>query len=631
MTTPTTVPYSSLVASDAINARTKTTEALDELAASIAAKGLIQPLAVRPADAGASGKGAQCYEIIDGRRRHQAMALLVKRKTWGRNEPVPVLIRDEDDAEALETSLMANTARLPMHPVDQHEVFARLCVAPGGELSTAEIAARFGIAERTVRQHLALGRLAPEVRAAWRKGKIDAETARAFAVSPDQARQAEVLAKLGNRASDWSVRSELAPRRTRVDQSDELALIGEDAYLEAGGSIDEDLFSDARYVGDVALLKRLARERLEAECTRLTAAGWAWAEIEDDAEFVVWACDHVLGENEDDETDETHPFTAEQMAQSGCFVSIDDGAIRVQAGLIRPYSLASGDSAAGSRPPDAEDEDGYDDDGGEFADDVEDAPATARAAGSASAESLAPTNRLSGALIESLTTQQTIVAQRVLARDPELALKALLATWSADRGYGSSPVHATRDGYRDGTPLAAGSPPASRERQTFESNMAGDGETIDELAEALAPLIAAALDLRAYNPASPRTQADALVGAMFATDYLPAMREVFAAADYFSRVPKALCIDALEEMHDGGHHFGLMGRADLEAMKKAVLAQWAAEQAQACGWLPEMLRHPDYVLLVVPGDSASAEPTAGHVANPPSGRLGAGESEGASQ
>ncbi len=119
--TATSVPFSALVAKDDINARlTGKTDEIDGLAASIEAKGLIQALAVRP------GKKSGTFEIIDGRRRYAALGSLVKSKKFSKDAPVPVLIRDEDNAHALETSLAANTVRLPMHPIDQHEVFARL-------------------------------------------------------------------------------------------------------------------------------------------------------------------------------------------------------------------------------------------------------------------------------------------------------------------------------------------------------------------------------------------------------------------------------------------------------------------------------------------------------------------------
>lgn len=153
--TQTTIPFSKLIAPDAINARAASKRGLDDLAASIKLHGLIQPLAVRPAD------GSDKYEVIDGRRRLQAMAQLVKGKAsgWTKATAVPVIIRNEDDAAALGLSLIANTCREDMHPVDQHEAVARLSEQG---LSDADIAARLAVSERTVRQHRALGALAPE-------------------------------------------------------------------------------------------------------------------------------------------------------------------------------------------------------------------------------------------------------------------------------------------------------------------------------------------------------------------------------------------------------------------------------------------------------------------------------------
>ena len=142
--TVTTIPFSRLVAPDAINARAQTKDGLDELAASIQAKGIIQPLSVRPAD-------GDKYEVIDGRRRYQALAKLVKSKHLSKNFDVPVSVRNEDDASALETSLMANTVRLPMHPVDQHEVFARLIQQGRSE---DDIGASFGISAKIGRAHV---------------------------------------------------------------------------------------------------------------------------------------------------------------------------------------------------------------------------------------------------------------------------------------------------------------------------------------------------------------------------------------------------------------------------------------------------------------------------------------------
>ncbi len=408
----TTIPYSQLVAADAINARAASKEGIDELAASIAAKGLIQALAVRLADSGPV-RGGERYEVIDGRRRLQALASLVKAKKLAKDAPIPCLVRNEDDAEALETSLMANTVRLPMHPVDQHHVFARLAEQGAGE---ADIAARFGIAEKTVKQHLALGRLADPVRAAWRKGKIDAKTAQAFAVHPDPAVQAATLESLGKNVTDWHVRQQLSGQRERLDQSDDLALIGEAAYLAAGGTITDDLFDDHRYSDDVPLAKKLARDALFAECERLRADGWAWAMIDtDDDAPDSWACEHVRGDGGDEDLP-PDAYAAEEKARAGCLVEIGFSSkgparVRVATGLILPDDV-------GGRQADLEDDAG--DDGDDAGDD---APTRAPTPEPETDDPFAASQALEVTLHEALT----VAAARVIANDPLAALQVLVA------------------------------------------------------------------------------------------------------------------------------------------------------------------------------------------------------------
>ena len=590
MTTATTLPLSKLVASDAINARAATREDLDQLVASIEAKGLIQALAVRPADG-----GGDRYEIIDGRRRYQALQALVKAKRIKRDAPVPVLIRNEDDAEALETSLAANTVRLPMHPVDQHEVFARL--AAQGHAET-DIAARFGIAPRTVRQHLALGRLAEPVRAAWRKGRIDAEAAQAFAIHPDPAVQAATLDKLGKRVDAWAVRNELADERERADQSDELALVGEAAYLAAGGAIDEDLFSDARYVRDVPLAKKLARDLLLAKCEALRKAGWAWAEIEDEAGFRGWDCSGVLGDGQDDDLDDTHPWTAAQRAASGCLVRIaDEGwgkdkkvVVGVSAGLIKPDRVRR--QAAGQTDlEDAIDEaDGDDGDPGPLP------SARALAADDAHA---GPWD-ISGALLESITGAQTSAAARALGREPTVALRVALASL-LNGNLWQVPAKLYVDHLAPGR---------KHDGRSFEAILA-DLQSVPQtdLLWMLADVVAGSLQITRLN-ASPHPHHDALVFALDGEAYGDQMRALFSPADYFKRARRETAIAALEEMAAAGRLKGLHAGAGLDTMKKQALADWAAEQATRWGWLPPQIRHPAYALLEperLTGKTAAAE------------------------
>jgi len=96
------------------------------------------------------------------------------------DRPVPCLIEAPDTG--LETSLVENAVRVAMHPADQFEAFAALVSA--GQ-SVAAIAARFGVAERLVRQRLRLGTVAPELRAAYRAGQMDLEALTAFTLSDD--------------------------------------------------------------------------------------------------------------------------------------------------------------------------------------------------------------------------------------------------------------------------------------------------------------------------------------------------------------------------------------------------------------------------------------------------------------
>lgn len=86
-------------------------QAMDELVASIQAKGILQPLLVRKKN----GK----YEVVAGRRRLKA-ALAAKLKD------VPIIVKDASDAEALELSIIENSQREDPNLIDEAEGFRRL-------------------------------------------------------------------------------------------------------------------------------------------------------------------------------------------------------------------------------------------------------------------------------------------------------------------------------------------------------------------------------------------------------------------------------------------------------------------------------------------------------------------------
>ena len=620
-----TVPFSKLVASDAINARAATKDGIDELAASIAAKGIIQPLCVRPADDGR-------YEVIDGRRRHQAIAKLVKAKTWKKDAAIPVLVRNEDDGEALETSLMANTVRLPMHAVDQFAVFARLAAQ---NQSPADLASRFGVPVRVVRQRLALGRLAPTVLAAWKAGKIDDKTAQAFCGHADHEVQSALYERLAKErnyggVSEWRVRQEFSTSRERVDQSDELALIGEDAYLAAGGAIDDDLFNDARYVGDVPLLKKLARERLQAECAALVAGGWQWAQIEDTLAPPTkwWAWDNVKGEDFDAEQTDFDPaaWTAEERARSGCVLRIMSGgsglagskaeaSIQIIAGLIRPdvsgqTDLESAIDAASGRLPggvsDAAGEEacpdcaGVDPDGcmtchgtGTVeAEDDEDLPTVGAMTGAATDDDNDGGLKISQALAQTLSEARTIAAAAALRTNPLLAIRIITAALTARF---MSPANVTNQGHHTVRT------PSSQREHTFAQHLATVMALEPYTAELeFAAAVASTLDLTdgTWKYKGRDTGIDELVAAMPAGPYIEAARAAFSPTDYFQRASKAVAIAALDEMREAGCTPGIAPDDVIACMKKAELTAATSEYAVACGWLPPELRNASFALFV---------------------------------
>lgn len=313
-----------------LNARsTGRDDGLDVLIASIKADGLLQSLLVCP-----SPGNADAYYVIAGNRRLAAL------KKIGGDPDVPVIVRtDATPGTALAMSLSENITQVPLHPVDRYEAFAAMV---SGGRTEADVAAAFAVSPRTVKQSLALGRLAPTIRHAWRKEDLDAETAQAFTLAKDHKSQEAIYAKLKKRRalSRYQVRQEIVG-----DQQDTkrfMSVVGRDAYEKAGGKIQVDLFARQRggkadedddgelLVSDNALLVRLAGEAIDAKCKELIADGWLWAMDKDDApQNARW----------DWRRTETQAASAPaaQKAKAGCLVEIDfGGKLKVEYGYIKP-------------------------------------------------------------------------------------------------------------------------------------------------------------------------------------------------------------------------------------------------------------------------------------------------------
>ena len=146
-------------------------DSLDELAASIKEKGILQPILARPLP-GANG----AYEIIAGERRWRAA------QRAGLHE-VPILSFEADDRQALELAIIENVQRADLNPVEEATGYQRL----GDEFGYTQndLARIIGKSRSHLTNSLRLLTLPEGVQALLREGKISAGHARALLASPD--------------------------------------------------------------------------------------------------------------------------------------------------------------------------------------------------------------------------------------------------------------------------------------------------------------------------------------------------------------------------------------------------------------------------------------------------------------
>lgn len=232
--------------------------AIEALAASIQHKGLIQNLVVEP-ETKEDGTPTGHYLVTAGEGRRLAMLLCAKRKQIKKSEPVRCWLDTKNDPS--EISLDENVTRTPMHPADQFERFREL--ADGKGWGAEEIGARFGVSASVVKQRLRLGAVSPKLLQVYREDGLTLDQLMAFAITEDHARQEQVFANLHHNREPWIIRRDLTANN--VPATDRRAVfVGADAYVEAGGNIIRDLFSEDRggFFEDAGLLDMLAIEKL---------------------------------------------------------------------------------------------------------------------------------------------------------------------------------------------------------------------------------------------------------------------------------------------------------------------------------------------------------------------------------
>lgn len=180
---------------------------LEDLAASIRAKGVLQPLIVRP-----SKDQPGHYEIVAGERRWRASQI-------AQLHEVPVLIRDFDDSEVLEVAIIENIQRADLNPIEEALAFRQLMDRFGH--TQERLAAALSKSRSYIANLLRLLTLPEDVRKHVESGELSAGHARALitADKPSELARKVIDGALSVRATEQLVRDQSGKATVTGDPS----------------------------------------------------------------------------------------------------------------------------------------------------------------------------------------------------------------------------------------------------------------------------------------------------------------------------------------------------------------------------------------------------------------------------
>ena len=235
-------------------------EALVELAESIAARGVIQPVIVRPL---AGGR----YQLVAGERRWRAAQK-------ARLHEIPALVRELDEREVMALALIENIQREDLNPVEEAQAYQRLADDEG--MTQAEIAKLVDKSRSHVANLQRLLGLPDEVLDMVAEGSLSMGHARAL-IGHDDAialAKAAVSKKLSVRDIEKMVRSgsetaRRAPRMSR-DPAKDADIAAVQAHLEEFLGLSVKIKSDADPRTGAVTIRYRTLDQLDLICQRLT-------------------------------------------------------------------------------------------------------------------------------------------------------------------------------------------------------------------------------------------------------------------------------------------------------------------------------------------------------------------------
>ncbi len=239
--------------------------ALDELAASIAARGVIQPIIVRPLEPGK-------YQLVAGERRWRAAQK-------AQLHEIPALIRDLSEREVTALALIENLQREDLNPIEEARAYHRLATAEG--LTQADIARMVDKSRSHVANLQRLLTLPEPVIALVETGKLSMGHARALVGAEDATAlaQAAVERQLSVREVERLIRRRsrdtAAPRRARSGRlpGDSADIAAVQSHLEEFLGLSVRINTDADPRSGSVTIRYRTLDQLDLICQRLTGGG----------------------------------------------------------------------------------------------------------------------------------------------------------------------------------------------------------------------------------------------------------------------------------------------------------------------------------------------------------------------
>lgn len=222
------IAHISVSDTEAQNARRKRFDkgALAELAESVRAHGILQPIIVRER---VDPRAASPYELVAGERRFLAAQL-------AELEKIPAVVRNLDNEQVIEIQLIENLQRADVHPMEEAEGYQQLMKVHGHPIE--ELHTRIGKSRSYVYSRLKLLALCKKGREAFYAGKISASIALYIARIPTENLQGEAVKELVDRADRFGMTARDASdwiQRRYMLRLAEASFPTEDAQLAGAG------------------------------------------------------------------------------------------------------------------------------------------------------------------------------------------------------------------------------------------------------------------------------------------------------------------------------------------------------------------------------------------------------------